>query len=579
MKPFSRNLIIFAPYGRDASTIESLLQPRNISTTIVTSFKELVDELDTYVGAVILTDESLTGESLDSLAYKLDDQPSWSDVPFVLLTQRSRMDGVQQKRLAGRLPARMNNIIYVERPASALSLTSAVEAALSGRERQFQIRDELRAAAELNERLREAEATLARSHQDLERRVVQRTIALREANARLQEEIEERRRAEESLAHAQKLEAVGRLTGGIAHDFNNLLMALVGNLELARHQLGSDHVVTPLLDNMHKAAERGTKLSTQLLAFSRIQTLTLQPVAVDALLDEVIGLARHSLGAFHTIETQLHATDLFVVADFNQIELAILNLINNARDAMDGGGIVTLSAQRRTVDAMDIELSSGTYVEISVIDTGCGISADALPRIFDPFYTTKPVGKGTGLGLAQVWGITHQCGGTVRVTTEEGKGTQISLWLPAASQKAAERLPASAAPEKARHEHRRSEGITVLVIDDDDNVRDSLVAGLTLDNFEVQEARSGKDGLALVTADFPSVLVVDFAMPTMNGADVARAAQKIRPDLPVLMVTGYSDTAALDGVANAQVLRKPFPLAELGKRIIALSDEAATRKP
>lgn len=577
MKPFSRNLIIFARYGRDALTIESLLQPRNIETETVTSFDELVEKLDTYIGAVLVTDESLSGVNFESLASRLDDQPSWSDIPFVLLTQRSRMNVVQQKRLAGRLPARMSNIIYVERPASALSLTSAVEAALSGRERQFRIRDELRAEAELNERLRKAEATLAQSHQDLERLVAQRTTALREANARLRQEIGERRRAEEALAHAQKMEAVGRLTGGIAHDFNNLLMALVGNLELARHQLGSEHVVTPLLDNMHKATERGTKLSAQLLAFSRIQKLALQPVAVDALLDDVIGLARHSLGAFHAIDAQLHATDVYVVADSNQIELALLNLINNARDAMDGGGVVTLSAHTRTVDEADPELAPGEHIEISVSDTGCGIPEDALPRIFDPFYTTKPVGKGTGLGLAQVWGITHQCGGTVRVTSGVGKGTRFSLWLPVASRQAPELSPTLAAPQTAGSVSGCSEGMTVLVIDDDDNVRDSLVAGLTLDQFDVQEARSGTEGLALITADFPSVLVVDFAMPNMNGADVARAAQKIRPDLPVLMVTGYSDTAALDGVANAQILRKPFQLAELSKQIVALSTGEITK--
>jgi CheY-like chemotaxis protein len=248
----------------------------------------------------------------------------------------------------------------------------------------------------------------------------------------------------------------------------------------------------------------------------------------------------------------------------------VLNLVNNARDAMDEGGVVTLATARRTLEHADAELAAGDYIEISVSDTGTGIDEKALGRVFDPFYTTKPVGKGTGLGLAQVWGIAHQCGGTVRVQSEVGKGTRFSIWLPVAdvAPVAAEAV-ATALPDHAEPGVSPAD-TSVLVIDDDDNVRESLVAGLMLDEFDVREARSGTEGLALITDEFPNVLVVDFAMPAMNGADVARAAQKIRPGLPILMVTGYSDTAALDGVANAQILRKPFELAELGRQISLL---------
>jgi signal transduction histidine kinase/ActR/RegA family two-component response regulator len=570
MKPFSRHVIVFARFGRDALTAETLLHKRDIRTTTVGTYEALVDTIDAYVGAVLVTDESLSGADLSELADKLDLQPSWSDIPFVVLTRRSRLDAVHQRRLSGLLPARMTNLVYVERPASALTLTSAVEAALSGRERQFQIRDELRAAAQMNERLSTAEATLARSHQDLERLVTERTAELRETNARLRDEIEERKRAEEALAHAQKMEAVGRLTGGIAHDFNNLLMALVANIELARRQLGKDHPVLPLLNNAYRATERGSKLSGQLLAFSRIQKLVLQPVEVDALMHELIDLARHSLGVFHSIETRFQGNDLCVVADANQIELAILNLVNNARDAMEDGGVITLSTQKRVLDEADAELSAGEYVEITVSDTGTGIDEEALKRVFDPFYTTKPVGKGTGLGLAQVWGIAHQCAGTVRVQSALGKGTSFSLWLPVSHEGRVSVPQDTPSSTVCAQPGKRAAETSVLVIDDDDNVRESLVAGLLLDEFSVREARTGAEGLSLITDDFPNVLVVDFAMPAMNGADVARAAQKIRPGLPILMVTGYSDTAALDGVANAQVLRKPFELAELGKQITAL---------
>ncbi|BAO90893.1 ATP-binding protein [Caballeronia cordobensis] len=574
MKPFSRHVVIFARFGRDAPTAESLLRKRRIETSTVATFEELVAAIDPYVGAVLLTDESLSGADLSALAEKLDAQPSWSDIPFVVLTQRSRLEAIHQRHLVGLLPARMTNLVYVERPASALTLTSAVEAALSGRERQFRIRDELRAAAQMNERLSVAEATLARSHQDLERLVAERTAELRKANARLWDEMEERKRAEEALAHAQKMEAVGRLTGGIAHDFNNLLMALVANLELARRRLGEEHPVLPFLNNAFRATERGSKLSGQLLAFSRIQKLVLEPVDVDALMHDLIDLARHSLGIGHSIETKFQGDDLCVVADPNQIELAILNLVNNARDAMEEGGVITLSTQKRMLDETDAELPAGQYVEIAVSDTGTGIDRESLKRIFDPFYTTKPVGKGTGLGLAQVWGIAHQCGGAVRVSSQIGKGTCFSIWLPVSESTRAIVEEARPAPNGHIDDDRAAAATSVLVIDDDDNVRESLVAGLLLDEFSVREARSGADGLAMITDDFPSVLVVDFAMPFMNGADVARAAQKIRPGLPIVMVTGYSDTAALDGVANAQILRKPFELAELGRQISSLHQSA-----
>jgi signal transduction histidine kinase len=574
MRPFARQVIIFARFGRDASTAAALLRKRAIEIIVAGSYQDFVEAIDPYVGAVLVTDESLSGVDLSRLADKLDAQPSWSDVPFIILTQRSRVERGYQQRLAGLLPARMTNIVYVERPASALALTSTVEAALAGRERQYQIRDELRAAARMNQRLSDAEASLARSHADLERQVTERTEALQLANARLRDEIQERNRAEEALAHAQKMEAVGRLTGGIAHDFNNLLMALVANLELIRRQVGGEHPIAAPLNNAFRATERGSKLASQLLAFSRIQKLVLQPVEVDVLMQDLIDLARHALGVAHTLEARFDAHDLLVVADPNQVELAILNLLNNARDAMEAGGVITLQTQQRAIGADDAELPAGDYVEIRVSDTGTGIEADSLKRIFDPFYTTKPVGKGTGLGLAQVWGIAHQCGGTVRVESEVGKGTCFSIILPVSSAGVRRASGLTNRAEGTVQDEVCADGTSVLVIDDDDNVRESLVAGLLLDNFDVRDARTGSEGLAMLTDELPSVLVVDYAMPGMSGAQVAREAQKIRPGLPILVVTGYSDTAALDGVANAEILRKPFAPAELGRQIVKLCQDA-----
>lgn len=566
MTAFRRYILILAPLGKDALLAARLLGRHRIETHICDSSTDLIARLDAQPAAVLITVEALLRADLEALSARLDAQPSWSDLPFIVLVRRQQRAS-RHPDLSRRLPRALRHVVYLEIPASGMSLVSAVESALSGRERQFRIRDELEAAAYANARLRAAEAELARSHEQLERLVAERTRALEESNSELKREAAERERAETALAHAQKMEAVGRLTGGIAHDFNNLLMALSGNLGLARHALAEGHPALRYVAHAQGASERGAKLAAQLLAFSRIQKLTLQPVHIDAVMGELLNLARHSLGPQHRFEADFEAPGRHVVADPNQMELAILNLVANARDAMPDGGTVRLHTSLHINDGSDAELSVGEYVEICVSDTGMGIAEDHLRQVFEPFFTTKPLGKGTGLGLAQVWGITHQCGGTVRVSSTPGVGTTFCLFFPV-THAAADAAHTPARPVEVSRARSSGEGLSVLVIDDDDNVRDALVGGLMVEEFNVRDASNGLDALPLINNSFPDALVVDFAMPGMNGATVARLAQKIRPDLPIVLITGYSDTAALDGVAHASVLTKPFPLEALRDLIL-----------
>jgi signal transduction histidine kinase/CheY-like chemotaxis protein len=569
MPSFSRQVIVLAPYGRDAAILTKILGTLDITPLVCGAADGLLTHLRGAVGAVLLTDDALSGLDLKALSDVLDAQPPWSDVPFIVLARRGRADSSVQQRLAARLPSRMTNVVFIERPMSALMLVSATEAALTGRRRQFQIRDELLAAAATNDLLRQAEARLAASHEELALLVTARTAELERANDELRREALERRRIEEALTQAQKMEAVGRLTGGIAHDFNNLLMSLSANLELANRQLETSHAAAPFIANALGATQRGTRLASQLLAFSRTQKLTLQPVAVDALILDLTTLARHSLNATQEMQFVPGAPGVYLTADPNQLELAILNLVSNGRDAMPEGGRITINTYAPRDTDLPIELAPGHYIELSVSDTGEGIAPELVKQVFDPFFTTKPVGKGTGLGLSQVWGIAHQCGGTVTVRSVPGVGTAFSLFFPLA---VAPRVVAVDAPRAVtvKATHGVGNGIKVLLVDDDDNVRESLVAGLESEDFVVTDAPSGVRGLELMGQCLPDVLLVDYSMPNMNGADLARAAQKIRPNLRVLVITGYTDTAALDGISNARVLHKPFALTRLNEMILSM---------
>jgi PAS domain S-box-containing protein len=412
-----------------------------------------------------------------------------------------------------------------------------------------------------------AEAALISMNETLELRIAESVRELKRSNARLVNEIGEREQAQAALVQAQKMDAIGQLTGGIAHDFNNLLTAIVGNVDMIERR-SDDPRIARMAANAREGVERATKLTAQLLAFSRSQQLNLQAVEVDALIGGMDDLLTRTLGHKVEVRTDLRAGAVRANADPNQLELAILNLAINARDAMAEGGVVTIAS--RLADDWQEGLQPGRHVVISVSDTGHGIPADVLHKVFDPFFTTKSVGKGTGLGLSQVYGIATQSGGTVRVDSAVGVGTVIEIWLPLSD--AAERLRPSEIPV---NETPLSQGERVLVVDDDPGVRHFIVQCLKSLGYAVTEASSGKEGLDRLEADRPDLLIVDFAMPGMNGALVAAQARLGAPDLAVLLVTGYADARAIkDLLSSEAVLRKPFKVSDLAIAVRRALEEA-----
>ncbi|HZG08502.1 MAG TPA: ATP-binding protein [Allosphingosinicella sp.] len=382
-----------------------------------------------------------------------------------------------------------------------------------------------------------------------------------EALERLQKEVIERERAEAALLQAQKMEAVGQLTGGIAHDFNNLLTAVMGGLDLVHRTTGEPRTKR-LAGNALEAAQRGAKLTGQLLAFSRTQRLQLKPTAVTPLVEGMRDLLAQTLGPAVYLELALETDPEPVLADSHQLELALLNLSINARDAMPEGGTLTLATSSLRIEG-DPDLPDGDYVEIRVSDTGTGMPAAVIERAFEPFFTTKDVGEGTGLGLAMVYAVARQSGGTARIESEPGHGTTVIMLLPKLAA-----VPEAAATEEILPAERLSPARRLLVIDDDHSVRDLLAELLTEQGHHVTAARDGPEGLARIEGEAFDLVLLDYAMPGMSGAQVAEAARRLRPGQALLFITGYAETARIEAAAgDAPVLRKPFRPEELADAI------------
>ncbi|MGZ8284807.1 MAG: PAS domain S-box protein [Allosphingosinicella sp.] len=413
--------------------------------------------------------------------------------------------------------------------------------------------------------LKRAEAALREVNETLERRVSERTADLSAALDRLQAEVGERLKAEEALRQAQKMEAVGQLTGGIAHDFNNLLTPIMGGLEMIASRV-EDTRLKRIAETALESTRRGAKLTGQLLAFSRIQRISMAPLAVNSVIEAMQRLLRHTIGGAVRIETRLDPGVGHGICDANQLENAILNLAINARDAMPDGGTLTISTDRARLEE-EADHPAGEFVRIAVADTGHGMPADVLARATEPFYSTKPLGKGTGLGLAQVYGIAQQAGGTLRIDSEEGRGTSVCILLPASD------APEATVAEEARRvvpsPQGAAAGASVLVVDDDADVRAFLAESLEGLGCRVVAVASGAEGLQALSDWRPDLALIDYAMPGMNGADAARAARRLHPDLPIVFVTGYAESEQLEAALGGEVpvLRKPFTLAQLASAV------------
>jgi len=551
------SLLILAPEGRDASVLRAILAEAGLDAIVDQDGSHLIRSIEDGVGAgAVLTDAALTRVGLGDLREAVERQPAWSDFPFIVLARRG---GVSRSDLHH--VEQMLNATVLERPLHPTSLVSAARSAIRGRRRQ-------RLAARHLRDLEAARAELKHLADTLELKVGERTRDLASANDRLTAEIAERERAEARLVQAQKMEAVGQLTGGLAHDFNNLLTAVVGSLDLLLRRT-DDEKLRKLAGNALQAAERGAQLTAQLLAFSRRQRL--QPTSLNP--NEIItgmgDLLARTIGPHIRIETRLEPHLWNALADRAQIEVMILNLAINARDAMPSGGRLTITTENleRVPHMLATDLAPGEYVAIAVADTGSGMTPEVQARAFEPFFTTKEPGRGTGLGLSQLYGFAKQSGGTARLDSVEGQGTTVTIYLPRTKVRV---LSAEAAPSKPP----RRERIKVLLVDDDDAVRDVCTAMLEDIGCDVTAAASGEEALQALAGTRFSIMLTDIAMPVMSGVELVKRVRDIAPDMPVLFASGYADLQVFgESLSEETVVRKPYRLSELAARIDAMIDQ------
>jgi signal transduction histidine kinase len=547
----SERVIILAPGGRDAEIATQILREAGFGAEAAADLPRLSELIVAGAGLAIIAVEAAQNADLHPLSELLSQQPPWSDLPIILLTHRG--GGPEKNPLAARLAEVLGNVSFLERPFHPTTLASVVRAAVRGRRRQYEARarlDEL--AAERSE--------LSKLMETLEERVNDRT-------AELMTEVAAREKAQARLVQSQKMETIGQLTGGVAHDFNNLLMAVMGNLDILRKRWPDDARAQRLIEGALQGAKRGATLTQRMLAFARQQELKTASADLATLLAGMRDLLDRTLGP--QIELTVDASTELPPAqvDPNQIELAVLNLAINARDAMPAGGNIHIALQKHTQP----EPSSwaGDYLRLSVSDTGSGMDEETLKKAVEPFFSTKPVGKGTGLGLSMIHGLVVQLGGRLQLESEVGKGTKATLWLPVASS------PASTAPQSGPEPVTSGRVATILVVDDDPLIAGSAVNMLEDLGHIVLEANSAKRALEILDrGQKVDLMMTDQAMPGMTGTELADVVRLKRPGLPILLVTGYAELPAGSSLSVPR-LSKPYLQAQLQEHIDRLLPKIA----
>lgn len=667
--------LVLAPTGRDSEIACSLLVEAGFRAISVGNLSDLLEHMSENTGLVIVTEEAVRDADLRSMANWIKSQPSWSDIPFIVLTRRD--GGPERNPAAARLSEVLGNVSFIERPFHATTFISVSRAAMRGRRRQYEARARIEALDEGERRLataleagrlgsweldvskwelktstifrsifgrgsddtftyndliasihpddrqsmkdavattietgsdyatdyrvvwpdgslhwveiraqlyraqsghgvkligvsaditnrRNAEVHQRRLNEILEERVAGRTKELEQAHEVMLAEVAQRQKAEDHLRQSQKLEAIGQLTGGVAHDFNNLLMAVLANLELLGKAVDTDPRLSRLVEGALQGARRGASLTQRLLAFARRQDLQVKAVDLRQLVQDMQDLLRRSVGPEVTLE--INSCDCLppVLADSNQIELALLNLVVNSRDAMPTGGSIRISLAERDVENGDSGISKGRYIVLSVEDTGTGMDAETLAKAVEPFFSTKELGKGTGLGLSMIHGLALQLGGKFSLESTVGTGTIAHLWIPmapAGTAYSADVLPTATAPTSEQVSKR------VLLVDDDALIAMSS-ADMIMDlGHDVVEVHSGAEAIEVLKGETSfDLMITDYSMPGMNGGELIIRAKSLRPDLSVLLATGYADLPA--GVeVDAPRLSKPYTQAQLAAEI------------
>ena len=541
-------VLILAPIGRDAKAIAGLIDRAGLCPVICESTDDLIENLDRVIEVVLVAEEALYGNNVRVIESWVARQPPWSDQPFIVLTHQNE----SPKFVAFRreLVSRLCNVAFLERPLQRMTLQSTVLSAERARKRQYEARAYL-----------EAQRGAAVKMEQL---VAERTGELEQANSKLREEIASRQRAQAALLQAQKIEALGQLVGGVAHDFNNLLMAVIGNLDLLSKRLGQDARIRRLLDGAMEGARRGATLTQRLLAFARKQELHTQATDLRGLVEDMRDLIGRSVGPLVRIEIEADSELPAVTVDPNQVEMALLNLAVNARDAMPSGGVLTIRLTSQVVVGdQELGLRAGEFVVLAVSDTGEGMDTDTLAKAVEPFFSTKAVGKGTGLGLSMVFGLAKQSGGALHLESTPGAGTTARLWLPVA-------VETAVLSENTSFATKKTERAKILFVDDDPLIAGSSVALLEDLGHEVTEVHSAREALQLLEAGLlADLLITDHAMPGMTGMELADEVRRTRPRLPILLATGYAE---VEGPQRVDVprLAKPYTQEQLAMEIARL---------
>ena len=553
--PESR-VLVYAPIGRDGAASVELLRRGGVVAYNCVDLDVLVRELNVGAAAVFVAEEGLFGKDASLLFAWADAQPAWSDLPFLVLTSHQEQPFVVTWRR--NLVASLRNVALLERPVQAITFTNTIRAALRARTRQYEVRS-----------LLQAQASAA---QELEAQVVARTRELEEANRLLRTQMDERARVEETLRQAQKIEAIGQLTGGVAHDFNNLLMVISGGLAMLDTQ-ADPAIRKRLMDGMQKAAQRGAGLTRQLLVFSRRQELKPEPVDLTRQIGGMRELLDRSLRGDVHVDFDFAEGLWPIEVDPGELELVVLNLTVNARDATPNGGTIVVRAQ----NVAGARKTDPDFIRLSIIDTGTGMAPEVKARVFEPFYTTKDIGKGSGLGLAQVHGFVQQSGGSIHIDSDVGQGTAIHLLLPRS-------FRAPAADERHLVDvqvARRAPGEAgyVLLVEDDDEVAALVGEMLRQLGYQVTRVASAAAALgALANERAVDIVFSDIMMPGgMNGLELVHEIRTRRKALPVLLTSGYAEAAKSAAEAEGvQILSKPYRLDELAAALQQVRANAGT---
>jgi signal transduction histidine kinase/CheY-like chemotaxis protein len=550
-------ILILAPIGRDAAASADVLRRAGMQADVCKDLDELTARIGPGASAVLLAEEALFGKDCSILAEQVAKQPPWSDLPFVVLTSNLPDERVGAWRQ--RLVEALRNVSLLERPVQAITLRTAMQAALRARTRQHEVRV-------LLEQQKHAAA-------ELEHLVLARTQQLQTANDELHRQMTERARVEESLRQAQRMEAIGQLTGGIAHDFNNLLMVILGGLTMLERNKEPERRQM-LLTGIQQAAQRGAALTRQLLAFSRRQPLQAQTIDLARHLQGMRELLDRSLGEETEVVLKLADEVWPIHVDPGELELVILNLAVNARDAMPNGGTIRISVDNVPCD--EEADYSFDCVRLAVVDSGTGMTQDVLAHAFEPFFTTKEVGKGSGLGLAQVYGFAQQSGGDVRIHSVVGRGTSVILMLPRSSEELAEPVQTAPAEPLRSLPGQRSAG-SVLLVEDNDQV--AMLVREMLQELGYSVERVGDASAALRTlssANTVDIVFSDIRIPgKMDGVELGRQIRLYRQNLPVLLTSGYANGAQQAEREGFRVLSKPYDLAALDSALRMARNEGS----